>query len=113
MLQQMHNQQRFIQTRSAVDQYADAHPRFDELGDLIEQELKLGFDLNTAYRRAELLRPATAAQTRTTPAQTRPADKSIRGAPDIRRANGADHNKPPVSRQEAILNAMRQVSGML
>jgi hypothetical protein len=82
-LQQMHTQQQFTYTRSAVDQFADSHPRFDELGDLIENELKLGFDLDTAYRRAELLRPSThAAQTRTTPAQTRPADRSIHGAPD-------------------------------
>ena len=63
-LQQMHTQQQFTHTRSSVDQFADSHPRFDELGDLIENELQLGFDLETAYRRAELLQPAThAAQT--------------------------------------------------
>jgi hypothetical protein len=72
-LQQMHTEQQYTYTRGAVDQFADTHPRFDELGDLIETELKFGFDLDTAYRRAELLRPTTqAAQTRPTSAQTRP-----------------------------------------
>jgi hypothetical protein len=50
--------QKFKATRERVNAFADAHPRFDELGDLIEAELRLGFDLKTAYRRAELLRPA-------------------------------------------------------
>ena len=72
--QQMQYSEQFTHTRSAVDQFAEQHPRFDELGDLIEQELQFGFDLDTAYRRAELLRPAThAAQTRTPSAQTRTA----------------------------------------
>jgi hypothetical protein len=106
-LQQMHTQQQFVYTRSAVDQFADQHPRFDELGDLIEAELKTGYDLPTAYRRAELLRPAThAAQTRTASAQTRPADKSIHGAPDVAPSNGASRPKKPVSRREALERAM-------
>ena len=112
-LQQMHTQQQFKQNRSAVDQFADAHPRFDELGDLIENELKLGFDLSTAYRRAELLRPGTtAAQTRTTSAQTRPVDRSISGAPGVSPSDGAPR-KPakPVGRREAIQNAIRRVNG--
>ena len=44
-LTQMHNAQRYTYTRSAVDQYADSHPRFDEVADLIEAELDNGFDL--------------------------------------------------------------------
>jgi hypothetical protein len=113
-LQQMHNQQQFKSTRGAVDQFADSHPRFDELGDLIEGELKLGFDLETAYRRAELLRPSTqAAQTRTTPAQTRPADKSIAGAPGY--SNGAAAARPRESSRtprDAVANAIRRVNGL-
>jgi hypothetical protein len=114
---QMHNQQRYTYTRSAVDDFATDKPRFDELGDLIEQEVKLGFDLDTAYRRAELLRPAThAAQTRTTPAQTRPIDRSISGAPDagIANAQGGDRRPAkPVGRREALQNAFRSVNGRL
>lgn len=114
-VEQMHTQQQHGTMRSAVDQYAAQRPRFDELGDLIEQEVKLGFDLDTAYRRAELLRPATqAAQTRTTSAQTRPTiDRSISGAPDAGpNTNGAERRPAKqVGRREAISNAMRSVSG--
>lgn len=113
-LQQMHTQQQFTYTRSAVDQFAISHPRLDELGDLIEQELKLGFDLNTAYRRAELLRPAThAAQTRTASAQTRPTDRSIHGSPDVAPSNGASRRtqKPSGSPRDALQNAINRVHG--
>lgn len=108
----MQYQQQFTHTRSAVDVFADNHPRFDELSDLIKMELDHGYSLEDAYRRAELLRPAThAAQTRNTPAQTRPS-KSISGAPDTglsdRRASKGD--KHP-SRREAIAKAMRRVNG--
>jgi hypothetical protein len=115
-LQQMQTAQQYGYTRSAVDQFADQHPRFDELGDLIENELKFGFDLETAYRRAELLRPTThAAQTRsTTPsAQTRPTDKSISGAPDVAPSNGASKPQKKVGRREAIQNAINRVNGGL
>jgi hypothetical protein len=105
----MHHQQQFTYTRSHVDQFADKHPRFDELGDLIETELKLGFNLETAYRRAELLRPTThAAQTRPTSAQTRTPDKSISGSPDVSPSNGASRDRKPVGRREAIQNAIRR-----
>lgn len=111
-LQQMHTAQQFVYTRSAVDQFADAHPRFDELGDLIEQELRYGFDLETAYRRSELLRPSThAAQTRTPSAQTR-SDRSIHGAPDT---GLSDRQRPrdgkPIGRRQAIANAIKRVNG--
>ena len=116
-LHQMHTQQQFVQTRSAVDQFADQHPRFDELGDLIEQELQFGFDLHTAYQRAERLRPSStqAAQTRgnSTPAQTRPS-KSISGAPDSGSSNGQQRKSDkPVGRREAIQDAIRRVNGGL
>jgi len=112
-LHQMHSEKQFTQVRSAVDQFADTHPRFDELGDLIENELKLGFDMESAYRRAELLRPGnTAAQTRATPAQTRPVDRSISGVPDVTGSNPASRRpqKTP-ERREAIQNAIRRVNG--
>jgi hypothetical protein len=115
-LQQMHNVQQFTYTRSAVDQFAETHPRFDELGDLINQEIKLGFPLEVAYRRAELLRPTThAAQTRNTSAQTRPpADRSIHGSPDAG-SNGAQRRSPPKdasrSPRDAVANAIKRVSG--
>jgi hypothetical protein len=111
-IKQMHHQQQFTQTRGSVDQFAASHPRFDELGDLIEQELRLGFDLNTAYRRAELLRPGTAAQTRTTSAQTRPVNKSISGGPAS--TNGAvRHREPSKSARDAVQNAINRVNGRL
>jgi hypothetical protein len=98
----------FNTTRGAVDRYADQRPRFDELGDLIHREIKLGFNLDEAYRRAELLRPATAAQTRTqTPAQTRTPDRSISGAPAGGSATNGARGGKPVSRQDAIAHAIR------
>ena len=125
MQQQMHYEHRFRQTRSAVDRYAETHPRLDELAILIERELKLGFDLDTAYRRADRLFPAgtaAAAQTgvvRAAAAQTGAGhqrntgntDRSISGAPAA--ANGALRRPKPRSRREAIANAVRSVRGGL
>lgn len=115
------NQQRmqyadtYRQTRWGVDRFAETHPRLDELGDIIEQELKLGFNLPTAYRRAELLRPAThAAQTRHPSAQTR-SDRSISGAPtsggNAPRGPARRSDKPLPSRRETIADAIRRVNG--
>lgn len=114
---QMHNQQRYSMTRAGIDQFADAHPRFDELGDLIKAELEHGYDLPTAYRRAELLRPAShAAQTRAQPAQTRTSDRSISGAPaSAPNGNGTTPRKSdkPVERRTAIANAIGRARGSL
>lgn len=115
-IQQMQTREQFQHTRSQVDQFADAHPRLDELADLITSEIDLGFDLETAYRRAELLRPGThAAQTRnSTTAQTRPSDRSISGAPDAGPSNGTPRRQEkPVGRREAISNAIKRVNGSL
>jgi len=112
--QQMQYAQRFTQTRSAVDVFAEAHPRFDELGDLIERELRLGFPLDQAYQRAELLRPAShAPQTRTPSAQTRPADRSISGSPDVAPSNGASRRPKDASPnpRAALQNAYNRVNG--
>jgi hypothetical protein len=108
-LYQMHNAQQFTYTRSAVDQFAEQNPRFDELGDLIEQELKLGFDLQTAYRRAELLRPSQrrGSNPPSTPAQTR----SISGAPETGPSNGPARGDKKIGRRDAIQSAIRRVNG--
>jgi hypothetical protein len=126
---QMHYAQRFRHTRGLVDQFAERHPRLDELADLIERELRLGFNLPTAYQRANLLRPAgstpaaqtrtpaaqtrtPAAQTRTPAPQTRNADRSISGAPNGGTANGAAPRKS-ATRRGSIVNAIRRASGSL
>ena len=113
-LQQWQTQQKFTYTRSAVDQFAATHPRFDELGELIKSEIQLGFDIETAYRRAELLSPAThAAQTRTTSAQTRPVDRSISGAPGVAPSNGASRRPKDASPtpRAAVQNAISRLNG--
>lgn len=113
-MEELQYERAFSQTRSEVDRFAETHPRLDELGNLIEQELRVGYDLPTAYKRAELLRPAThAAQTRTHTAQTRTSDRSIRGAPDGGLVNGHGRAKHPLSRRDAIARNIKQVSGAL
>jgi hypothetical protein len=117
-LNQMHNQQQFVYTRSAVDQFAESHPRLDDeaFGEIVKREIQLGFDLPTAYRRAELLQPAThAEQIRTTPAQTRPPDRSISGAPAVAPSNGAARRpkEPSPTPQAAVQRAMRAMNGAL
>jgi hypothetical protein len=114
-LTQMHTQQQFTYTRSEVDSFADTHPRFDELGAAIHREINLGFSLEEAYDRADKLYPSQAAQTRTQPAQTRTADKSISGAPSGP-SNGTGERKrdgKPVPLRDAIGNAIKRVNGGL
>ena len=117
-IKQMQYQQQFAHTRTAIDHYAEKHPRFDELADLIEQEIKLGFDIDAAYQRADRLRPAThAAQTRTNGNGTQPrtVDRSIHGAPDVAPSNGASRRTDgkPVGRREAIANAIKRVNATI
>jgi hypothetical protein len=116
-LQQMQHRQQFNHTRSALDVFADApgHERFDELATAIDQELKAGYDLETAYRRADLLNPATqAAQTRAQTAQTREPspDRSISGAPGGGGTNGATPSKRGEHRsiRDSVEHATRRVS---
>jgi hypothetical protein len=118
--QMQHAQQyerQFVQTRSAVDIFADTHPRFDELGELIEQELTHGYTLEEAYARADRLQPqdpTRAAQTRNPSAQTR-QDKSISGAPESGPSNGTVRKKnekdKPSGRRDAIERAIKRVNG--
>jgi len=115
-INQWQTTQQFTHTRSAVDTFAATHPRFDELGELINTELKLGFDLDQAYARAALLRPAAhVEQIHTTPAQTRPIDRSISGAPGVAPSDGASRRtqKPSGSTRDAVQNALRRVNGVL
>ena len=51
-IQQMQYQATFAQTRSALDRYADAHPRFDELGDLIEPRDQARFHAGSGLRQS-------------------------------------------------------------
>ena len=112
--QQMYARERFVYSRSAVDQFADTHPRFDELSETIYQELAAGHTLENAYRRAELLSPTQAAQTRTPSAQTRPADRSISGAPDgALNGSSSRAKRPTPSINDAVTNALKQVRGSI
>jgi len=119
-MQRLVYEQRYRHTRAGVDWFAKAHPRLDELGPTIVQELQRGFNLKQAYQRAELLHPssqAPAAQTRnsTRTAQTRTTDRSIHGAPSGSMSNGAMRraSDKPVGRRDAILNAVKAVRGAL
>jgi hypothetical protein len=121
--QRMQYDQQFRQTRGTVNRFADTHPRLDELSNAIHQELSFGFDLPTAYRRAEMLYPANgqtpAAQTRTPAAQTRTnSNRSISGAPDAGASAGAISGasmrpKARTDRRGSIINAVRRANGSL
>jgi hypothetical protein len=116
-MQQLHYERRFSHTRGQVDRFAETHPRLDELGQAIERELRFGFNLETAYRRADALYPSHAAQTRTTTAQTRPStDRSIHGAPSGSGSspmNGGKRRRSdaPPSRRDTISRAIARVNG--
>jgi hypothetical protein len=124
-LQQLHYERRFTHMRGQVDRFAETHPRLDELGKAIERELRFGFNLEAAYRRADALYPSTnasnpAAQTRAPSAQTRSAaDRSIHGAPSgsgSSSGNGLNSGKrrrsdAPPSRRDTISHAIARVNG--
>ena len=94
-------------TRSAVDRFADTHPRLDELGDLIEQELKSRLQPRQAYRRAELLKAGHARgsdphHNGSDPYQPTDHPWRARSAP----LNGRERAQgKPASRRDAIANA--------
>jgi hypothetical protein len=112
-MRQLHYERQFNHTRWEVDRFAETHPRLDELSDRIQQELRLGFDLPTAYARADRLQPAThAAQTRTPTAQTRSSDRSISGAPDGGSTNGARRQRGSTSARDAVSRAIQRVNGV-
>jgi hypothetical protein len=108
----MQYQRDFAMKRQEVDRFAESHPRLDELGQHIHRELNLGFDIHEAYRRADLLNPAThAGGTRTTADGLRNqnrSDRSISGAPDTA-LNGAARRKRSATVFDAVTNAARRV----
>jgi hypothetical protein len=115
--QQMQYEREFAGKRHEVDRFAESHPRLDELGADIHRELRFGFDLPTAYRRAELLRPASGngQTTDRAPAQAgsptrnpRNSDRSISGAPDTA-LNGTARRKPSATVHDAVAKAAARV----
>lgn len=110
--QRMQYENQFRQTRSGVDRFAETHPRLDELGPVIERELKLGFGLEQAYQRACMLVPA--ARAAGGQQSQRQPDRSIHGAPSGGPSNGAQQRRgKSVGRREAIANALAFVRGSL
>lgn len=119
-VQQFMHQQRIDAAKQTLEQFKQANPRYDELVEVIADEMERGYPLDEAYRRADKLYPPAggrpnAAHTRTAAAQTRtvddPADRSIAGSPDLSGGDNAPERrkgKPP-SRREALQNAMRRV----
>jgi hypothetical protein len=107
--------QREAETTKVVEAFAKEHTRFDELSEEIAGQIKLGYELSEAYRRAELLKPAppppqaaSAAALVPEADQTRDKGKlSVTGAP----SSGSDplNRKPPSTRKEAIDRAFDSV----
>jgi hypothetical protein len=75
------NEQRQQSTLTEVNQFAAAHPRFEELADAISEELKHGYSLSDAYSRAERLNPAPASQAKEEPEE--PAASSAAAEPPV------------------------------
>ena len=122
VLNQILYQQKYTYTRSQVDQFAESHPRFDELADLVKSELDLGFSLEQAYLRADRLRPSDA-HTRLRPAhnrlrpekrrsaalQTAPEELPVTHVPQTDSVGANGEAKHP-TRREALERAMRRAS---
>ncbi|MCO5157573.1 MAG: hypothetical protein M9945_12635 [Aquamicrobium sp.] len=84
-----------------VQAFAEKHPRFEELHEDILRELSAGYDLQTAYDRAERLSGKTqAVETPKSPAVSA-GKKSIGGAPS------ADNLKPAKGRSMSASEAIR------
>lgn len=99
-----------------VNKFAVDHPRFEELADIIVEEMKHGYSLQDAYDRAERLNPAPVkapAQAPVIPAQ--PADahtkgtKSISGTPSPGSSPSAKQSPSP-SIRDALKRAMARAS---
>lgn len=103
-------QQREQAVLSQVEQFAQSHPRFDELSEEIANMLSTGYakDLQDAYEKADRLNPAPAPAAETPPppappAQTRPA-RSLTGAPSPG-SNPTTTRTPSKSPREALNRA--------
>lgn len=106
-------EQRVAQVQANVDAFAASHPRFDELADAIAGELKHGYDLEAAYKRAELLNPAPAAASAPAPVTPAPqpplnpaGSKSISGAPSA----GSDPVSSKAAKSSTIREALKRAA---
>lgn len=107
--------QRQRETHAQVEAFAAAHPRFEELAEAISAEISHGYDLKTAYERAERLNPAPAPVVNPAPAipapdltaQTRKGTASVSGSP-ASGSNPAQKRPVATSAGEAVRMAMRQ-----
>lgn len=112
-------EQRARESEAAVQQFISAtdasgallHPRFEELGDAIAKEINSGYDLPTAYKRAELLNPVPQApkpepQAGSDPAKTPAAAQTDKGSLQVSGApgSGSDPNTKavPATAREAL-----------
>lgn len=111
-------QQHQNQTLAQVQAFAQAHPRFDELSDAIQEEIKHGYSLEDAYSRAERLNPATpgassekpASSAKSEPQPLNPAGtKSIAGAPSSGSNPAIPDNKPVPSIEDSLKRAFAKV----
>ena len=95
-----------------INEFAQTAPRFDELSGEVEIQLRAGFDLKTAYGRAERLNPlppapaAVAAQLEPA-AQPRKGSLSVTGAPSP--GSNPTTRKPPSSPQSALDTAFAEL----
>lgn len=114
-------QQREQHSLTEVQNFRAAHPRFDELADAIVEEMKHGYDLPTAYSRAERLNPATTAPAKEEepaassaavqdppPVQPDKGEKSINGAPSSGSSPGGK-KRAAIPLDQALENAFRRV----
>lgn len=105
-------QQQTTATQREVETFAASNPRFEELADAIKQEIQYGYDLPTAYARADRLNPAPQAPVVAAPAapdlaaQTRKGSLSVSGAPSS--GSNPANRKPPSTPMEALDRAFAQ-----
>lgn len=99
-----------------VNKFATDHPRFEELADIIVEEMKHGYSLQDAYDRAERLNPAPVKAPASSPViPAKPADahtkgtKSISGTPSPGSSPSAKQSPSP-SIRDALKRAMARAS---
>lgn len=106
-------------TEQQVTKFAEEHPRFGELSNVIAWTLKTGLaaDLPSAYAYAERLNPAPApvtAQTGTTPTAAPPPQTrgpvSIKGAPST--GSNPGRAAESMSTRDAVARAFSELGGM-
>lgn len=111
-------QQRETAMLDQVSDFADSRPRFDELFEAIKEEIAHGYDLETAYDRAERLNPGpqkAASEQPVIPAAKPPLNpagsKSISGAPSTgSNPELAKSNSPVPTIEEALKKALRRAA---